>query len=162
MSETILDLKVTGLDGLLGQLNDLGEELSAKVLDSAVRRAFQPVLDRAKELAPKDSGALADALRLSVVHPDDGLVAVGIVVAGPARTQKGGKTGDADTLPPARRWHFPELGTAKMAPHPYLRPAFDAANTVDRLAVEIQAGIDRALRKQARAALASAIFAMST
>jgi HK97 gp10 family phage protein len=63
-----------------------------------------------------------------------------------------GGAGNPGELPPARRWHFIEFGTADLAAHPYLRPALDAnADAVlTLLRTELQASIDRALRKKNR------------
>lgn len=115
-----LDIKVTGLDGLNAQLMELKAQTAAKVLASAARKAFKPVLDAAKQMVPVRSGALRDALKMGSAknHEGDAIVNVGIYVG---RTE----AVPSDEMPPARRWHFIELGTAHMPAQPFLRPALD-------------------------------------
>lgn len=152
-----MSVKVQGLAGLLGQLEQLKTNLAVKALASAARAAFKPVLDDAKRLCPRDSGALADSLRLKVEKPSSGdtVVKVGIMV-GASRLVKQARMaaaafGESQSveLPPARRWHFVELGTSKMAAHPYLRPALDtnAEQVVDLLAAELRKQILAAVNR---------------
>jgi HK97 gp10 family phage protein len=134
----MIDIKLQGLDGLHAQLVEIGGNLAIKTLAKAARKAFKPVLEAAKRMAPRDSGALADSLRISVVKKGDG-VAVGIVI--------GKAVGKPGELPPKRRWHWIEFGTAKQQPHPFLRPALaaNASAVLDALAIELRAGIQDAL-----------------
>lgn len=153
----LVEFKLTGLDALQAQLVALGKEAGAKALAQAAREAFKPVLADAKALVPVNTGSLRDALRLSVVKPkgDDGpAVVVGVVVGAGSKDAAGGKLIGRDELPPARRWHFIELGTAFQAAHPFLRPALraNAAAVLDKLKVEIAKSIQKVLRKRAKAA----------
>jgi HK97 gp10 family phage protein len=65
---------------------------------------------------------------------------------------KGAKRLGRGTHSPHWRWHFIELGTAKMAAKPFLRPALDsnAEAVVAALRAELAAGIQRAIRRKAR------------
>lgn len=153
----LVEFKLTGLSDLQAQLEDLGTELGVKALAQAARKAFQPVLDAAKAMAPAYSGALRASLKLKVAKPkgaDDTVVVVGIKISGGPKDSSGGALLGKEELPPARRWHFIELGTAKMAAHPFLRPALDAnaSAVLDLLKVEIANSIEKALKKRARAA----------
>lgn len=148
--------RLLGLAALEKQLLELGAQLAAKALAQAARRAFAPVLETAKALVPRDSGALADSLRLSTVYgPGDAVVRVGISIGGGHARQAriaAAVFGESQAeIPPARRWHFIELGTSKMPAHPYLRPALDG--NVDRvlelLKVELRKSIDNAVKKGA-------------
>jgi HK97 gp10 family phage protein len=152
-----MSVTIRGLDGLLRQLEQLKVELAVKALATAARRAFQPVLDDAKRLVPRDSGALADSLRIKVEKPSAGdtVIKVGIMVGG-SRLAKQSRVaaaafGEAQSkeLPPARRWHFIELGTSKMAAHPYLRPALEqnASAVVELLKGELQKQILKAVNR---------------
>jgi HK97 gp10 family phage protein len=152
-------VQVRGLNVLLEQLNALQLELAAKALAKAGRAAFKPVLDAAKAMAPRDTGALADSLVLKVEKPkgDDGVFRVGIKI-GKGKGAKQAKLaaaafgeGQSKSLPPARRWHFIELGTSKLAAHPFLRPALDqnANRVVELLKVELRKSIDAAVKKGA-------------
>lgn len=140
----MISFEVKGLSALEQQLTELGTELAVKTLAKAARRAFKPVLDTALSMVPRDSGALANSLKLTTSKPKEGAV----VVVGISIGRADGKRGE---LPPARRWHFVELGTAKMQAHPFLRPALDTnANAVlEGLKEELRKAIEQAIRKRA-------------
>lgn len=142
-----MSVTVEGLKDLQQQLLDLGAEIGQKVLAAAARKAMVPVLNDAKALCPKDSGALADSITLTATKPKEGdaVAVAGLKIGSSDLTAKG-------ELPPARRWHFVELGTSKMAAHPFLRPALDrqASTVLDVLKVELQAGIQRAIKRAAK------------
>lgn len=152
-----MTIQVRGMKGLLEQLTRLQADLAAKALAKAGRAAFKPVLDAAKAMAPRDTGALADSLVLKVEKPkgDDGVFRVGIKIGkGKAAKQAviaaaAFGEGQSKGLPPARRWHFIELGTSKLAAHPFLRPALDqnAALVVELLKAQLQAQIFKAVNK---------------
>lgn len=150
--------KVRGLESVMAQLRSVGVELGAQALAGAARASFKRVQDTAKELVPKDSGDLAEAIAIRVVKPKAGanVVSVGLVVL--AKTGRGKQAtvaaaafGEAQSkrLPPARRWHFIELGTSHSAPKPYMRPALDrnASAVVDDLAGQLRKKLDVAIKK---------------
>jgi HK97 gp10 family phage protein len=116
----MLEMEVHGFKELYEKLEQLPERLAAKVLAKAARKAFKPVLADARGMVPQDTGALRDALRITVRKGrGNEPIRVGLRIGA-------AKGGNADAaLPPARRWHFVELGTATQAPHPFLRPALD-------------------------------------
>lgn len=161
MSASFVSLNVTGLDSINAQLAELGVELGAKTLASAARRAFKPVFDAAQRLVPQDTGALREAIRLTVTKQAGGdtVVAVGLVVAGPKRGSKSAKG-----VGPGIYWRFIELGTAKLAAHPFFRPALDmnAAGVIELLKEECAKGIERALRKQSRQAIGGLLMALNS
>src|SRR5690554_412384 len=114
-------MKIEGLAALEAKLQELGAELGQKVLTAAARRAMRPVLEEAKRLVPKDTGALRDAITLSTGKPKEGeTVAVAGLRIGKSKGAKDGR------MPPAARWHFVEFGTASQAARPFLRPALDS------------------------------------
>lgn len=149
----LVEFKLEGLSDLQTQLARLGTdgELGRKALAQAARKAFQIVLASAKGMVPVYSGALREALKLTVKKPKggDAVVVVGIYVGKGAKDSAGGRLLGRDELPPARRWHFVELGTAFMAAHPFLRPALDAnADAVlGLLKTELAKSIARIQRK---------------
>lgn len=149
-----MTIKVKGMAELLEQLTQLEATLAAKALAKAARKAFAPVLAAAKAMCPKDSGALADSLAIKVEKPSSGdaVVKVGIRIgAGHGAQQRiaAAAFGEAQSLelPPARRWHFVELGTSRSAAHPFLRPALDseAGTVVGLLKEELRKEIAKAL-----------------
>jgi HK97 gp10 family phage protein len=107
---------------------------------------------------PFDSGALRDALMIATNKPGEGdtIVAAGIAIGKGTGTKQAQVAaaafgeGQSKSLPASRRWHFVELGTSNQAAHPFLRPAIDqnASNVVELLAKEIDAGIQRAIRRK--------------
>ncbi len=156
----LVNIQVKGLSDLQGQLEALGVELGVKALAQAARKAFAPVLEAARAMVPKYSGALAASLKIAVKKPKGGgdlVVAVGIKISGGPKDSAGGALLGKEELPPVRRWHFIELGTAHMAAHPYLRPALhsNASAVIDQLKVEISKSIQKALKKKAKAASAN-------
>lgn len=145
---SIVEFKVDSMADLEAQLLELGAELGVKALAQAMRKAFMPVLEAAKANVPIWSGQLRDNIRLTVKKPSEGdaVVVVGLYIGNE-------QSYDTGELPPDRRWHFIEFGTAHMAAHPYLRPALDAnaGAVLDALKSELETSIARALRKKARA-----------
>lgn len=147
--------KLHGLRELQQQLKDLGDTvLASKVLAKAARDAFRPVLEAAKSMVPRDSGALADSLMLATRRNPDGSVSVGIKIGRSRRAKQAAIAravfgGDAE-LPPARRWHFVEFGTAHQAAHPFLRPALDTrtGQVLEGLKKHLREGIARAIAKR--------------
>lgn len=125
--------KIIGMDKLLKQLDQLEAELALKAIAAAARVAFKPVLDTAKLLVPRDSGELADSIKLRLEKPkgSETVIKVGLMIgkSSKARQAKAAAAafGEAQSgrVPAARRWHFIELGTSHQAAHPYLRPALD-------------------------------------
>lgn len=139
-------IRCDGLHALQAQLVDLGAKLGTKVLAQAARKAFMPVFETARQLVPVgDTAELAFSIALAVKKTSSGedVVRVGLKIVG-----KGGANG----LPPARRWHFIEFGTSRMAAQPFMRPALDQNVQVvlELLKVELQKSINRALKRQAK------------
>ena len=115
------------------------------------------MLEAAKALAPVDTGALRDAIRISVVKPKtgDAVVVVGLRISGRGINQARVAAaafgeGQFRQTPPSRRWHFIELGTSELAAHPFLRPALDtnAAAVTALLMEELVKAIAAATRKK--------------
>lgn len=136
-----VNFKLEGMETLQEQLLALGAETGVKALADAARIAFMPVLAAAKSMVPVETGALRDALRLTLKKPKGGdlVIVVGLRIAA---TKGIGKEAD-----PARRWHFIEFGTAHRAAHPYLRPALEqnAEAVLEELKTQIARSIQRAL-----------------
>ncbi len=155
------DLKVEGLSALQEQLLNLGAEAGAKALTAATRKAFLPVLERARALVPVITGELRDSIKIGVVKPGSSatIAAAGLFIGKPAGAAAGAplkayqrKGANERNVPPSVWWKKVELGDAQRAAHPFMRPALDqlASQVVDQLKVEIQKKIEAALRKKAR------------
>lgn len=135
MAEFAID--VTGIIDLKKKLQALaGDTIAKKVLRSAIRKSAKPMLAAAKAYAPVDSGLLEESIKLKAIR----------------RTRTGFgvriSTSDSDFNSQGSTFYgaMQELGTSKMAPNPYLRPAFDTtkSESVQIVTTEMQTAIARA------------------
>ncbi len=140
-----VSFKVTGLDALQAQLDELGAEVAVRALARSARKAFEPVLEAAKSLVSADRGELREAISITTKKPSSGdaVVVVGLKIG------KGAAV--AGSVSPSSRWHFVEFGTAHMPAHPFLRPAMDqnAEKVLELLKTELEKSITRALKRKA-------------
>lgn len=146
----VFKVHVEGLAELETKLRELPDATAKNVLRRVARKRLEPVAQRARELAPVQSGKLRDSIGVSTkltrrqrsknqkFSIDDIEVYVG-----------------AGALPQA---HMQEFGTVHNGPHPFLRPAWDAekdkvlAGLKDDLWAEIEKAAKRIARKAAKAA----------
>jgi len=123
------EAKLTGFKELNDVLVQMGEDFcygktASRVLIPAIKAALQPVLEKAKQLAPYDdknhsTPHLMDTLRLNArtptqkdqrsIYSEKNDVAIGIVTV---KTDKRGMS--------------QEFGNAQVAAQPYLRPALES------------------------------------
>jgi len=98
-----------GFDELDAALKEVGNRTTGLLLKQAVQVGAQPIVDEAKRLAPKRTGALAES-----IQQQDG------------KMQQG--RANIDVSYGRKRWYggLIERGTSKMAAKPYLRPALEA------------------------------------
>lgn len=93
-------------------LLDLGPAVANKAGLKALRAGAKPIVDEAKRLVPRRTGALARSIT--------------------TRAGKQGRASSERTLligfrqPVSRIAHLLEFGTSKMAARPFIRPALDA------------------------------------
>lgn len=151
---TIVTVRTTGFAELERALQALGRETTQKAsLRRAARKALQPMADLAETLAPRDKGTLAVSIgvgtrltrRQAGLHRrmfanDRASVEVFAGAGGLAQATQ------------------MEFGNFKDVPQPFMRPAWDAEGmkTLDRLAAELWADIQRTARRQARRAARAA------
>lgn len=151
-------LNLKGLEGVLRQLKQLDAVVAQKALVSSARKAFKPVAEVARALAPMDTGALKAGIVVRAGKPKkgDAVAVVGITVVSNSTALKQAKVAAAmmneaqsKKLPPSARWHFIELGTATQAARPFLRPALDskAQDVVTDLGKILNQKIAAAVRK---------------
>lgn len=101
--------KVIGIIQLERRLVNLSRSMPESVLRKATLNGAEPILQSARNHAPRDTGFLSDkGIQVAIVEADN-------------------KHADAaiGLIPEAFYGKFQELGTAHMRPHPFLRPAFD-------------------------------------
>ncbi|MFV0409091.1 MAG: HK97-gp10 family putative phage morphogenesis protein [Paracoccus sp. (in: a-proteobacteria)] len=159
-------VRLTGFKELEASLSNLGGAVGKRVARAALRKAVEPMRDKAKELAPVDTGALRDSIiignrldgrqmRSLKKLSKDQRSAVEVFM-GPSYLK-----GDR-----GRHGHLVEFGTAPRlngglfkgarhpgtAPQPFMRPAWDAEKdpTIERLRELLWAAIDRAAKRKAR------------
>lgn len=106
----------TGIAELNAKLRALaGDKITKKYLRAALRKVAKPMARLAKQLAPVDSGALEESIRVKAIRRTR--TGIGVRVT----------TSASDNEYSGETFYAPmqEFGTAKMAASPYLRPAFD-------------------------------------
>lgn len=165
--------QVEGFPELFAAMDALKEEIGKGKTDriwrEAMKKAFQPVLNAAKQNAPKDSGQLAARIYMKVHRPnrgdkqskyyEPGEIYMARVSASPLRDDstlhtilnKRGKFQNVwrNKRPVAISQEFGNASTPK---HPFLRPALEANSklVVDTLADSLKLAIDEIARKIAK------------
>jgi HK97 gp10 family phage protein len=125
--------------------DDFGEKDQKKILTSAMRIAMKPVLAKARNLVPKDTGALSASLRIEArkptkrdrnsiyVSPTDTVIGTVTTASGKQLAKKSFKnirTGKKQKgIPSDARAYANEFGTHKMAGKPFLRPALETSSS---------------------------------
>lgn len=165
-------VSLEGLRELDAALGELGKATGKNVLRRAARAALEPIAEEARSLVPVDSGALRDSIVVSsrlangqaklrysaAMFARQGRDAAVAAMRNELRAN-GRSTVEmfigAGQLPHA---HLIEFGSAKNAPRPYLRPAWDAGQNKllgdlkEILGGEIEKAAARQARKAARLA----------
>jgi HK97 gp10 family phage protein len=147
-----MTVQLQGFRELEKALAELPKATGRNVLRRVARRALEPMAEKARSLAPKDSGDLAESIQISekrtkrVTRINRFDKNTGIEMAmGPV---SGGGVLNYAT--------FVEFGTIDTAPHPFLRPAWyrgkdDALEYVKaNLGREIDRAATRLAKKVAR------------
>lgn len=156
-------------DDLFRQItNDFGIKDASNIMRNAVRRSMKPVLETAKSLAPKDTGALAASLQIETRKPtrkDKGskYIYPGDVVIGAVTTASGKQlakrsfknlqTGKKQKgIESDARATAMEFGTAKTPHKSYLRPALERNSSIaaSNLGESLKIALDKYKAKQAK------------
>jgi HK97 gp10 family phage protein len=171
-------VSISGFDEVKAGLKQLARATERNVLKRSATKAMEPMVAVAKDYAPVKSGRLRSAIHLSVGFDDPdfrkraraAFVATGSA-AGVKRTKGGGmvlaqiKVGGRAGLEHGEGAPYAnliELGTVRIAAHPFLRPAFDSKHAEalallrDSLTVEVRKAVARRARKLAKVAAAAA------
>lgn len=107
--------RITGLDQLRANFLAFPKELATKALNQALAKGAVPIRDQAAARAPRATGRLAASIAIA---KDQKPQIAGMDARYVVFVKWKGK--DAPLY-----WRFVEFGTSKMAPEPYMRPAFD-------------------------------------
>jgi HK97 gp10 family phage protein len=173
----IQQFSVDGFPELFAAMDKIKEEIGKgktdKIYREAMKAAFTPVLNAAKDKAPKDTGQLADHIYMKVHRPTNsdkkskyyerGEIYMARVSVNPlrddsqlhyqTRTSKKGKV----YLQPTWRNKKPvavsqEFGNARVPKHPFLRTSLEgnAKLVTDILGDRLKLAIDEFARKAAR------------
>lgn len=132
----MIRIHVDGLPELKQAVDKLKEDVRKKVLGSAIAAGALVVLREARRLAPKDTGALREAIKqrrsrkYSKQDYEERHVGVFKVKGGKyANTRLNRRLGrvgkEYASAPPEYYWRFIELGTVKMKARSFLRPALE-------------------------------------
>ncbi|MFC3097376.1 HK97-gp10 family putative phage morphogenesis protein [Alteraurantiacibacter palmitatis] len=119
-------LEVSGFDRIPDTLARISAALGFETMSAGAEEALQPVLERARELVPVDTGNLRDGIVIAGedyrqagsgakrynLHPASGVRQGGMIV-GPLEVNE------------FYAW-FVEFGTINMAPQPFLIPAVES------------------------------------
>jgi len=132
------EIGVTGLAELERQLLRLETEVAGKAVRGSLSFAARPMRDRARELAPRDTGNLSEQIQM--------------------RSELGGAqrrvAATVHVLVRQRRGFYGalvEFGARQMPAQPFMRPAFDATapEAVERFRASLARRIKRAMKRKA-------------
>jgi HK97 gp10 family phage protein len=152
-----VSFKITGLDSLLGKLENLKYETKKKGGRFALRKAAQLVRDAAKQNAqglddPETGRAISDNIAdrwNSRLNKQTGDLGFRVGVLQGARLPKPGAQVSEGQGAPTPHWRLLEFGTEKMVARPFMRPAL--ANNIgaatDTFVREYEKAIDRAIKR---------------
>lgn len=131
----MVDVKIEMKD-LLVKLNKLPEKIKNRVVKGAVRASAKPIIKEAKKIVPVKTGNLKKSIGVTKRRDK------GSVVTYSVSPRKGGKYDGFYGF-------FLEVGTKKMSPHPFLRPAFENAGkeSIKAFKEYMQKRIEKELRK---------------
>jgi HK97 gp10 family phage protein len=145
-----VSVKTHGFDELERALvSDFPKATAKNILRRAAINALKPIEARAKQLAPKDDGTLAESITTKPVKArrasrDRYESASGVTIAtGPTSRRADDPGGNA-------AWQ--EEGTVNMPANPFMRPAWDAGHdqVLDTVRTELALQIDKARARIAR------------
>lgn len=141
------DFKISGFAELEKALADLPKATERSVLRRVAKKALEPMMDRAQQLAPVDEGTLRDS------------IVIGSSLTSRARRadKKEPRLGVRVFMGTANRNGVPrEFGTSRSSATPFMRPAWDGGNRaaldviLNDLGEEVEKAAKRAARKKAR------------
>lgn len=148
MIDTRIDF--SGLQDLSEDLKALSKAENRKVMRDATRAAATIFKDEAVKRAPARTGKLKKNIVVITQRDRSGNISSGVHVRGTnPRTGNSDNKVKGSNAKNAFYWRFVELGTSRMAPAPFIRPAYDARQDEATKAAFARANqaIDEALSK---------------
>lgn len=163
-------VRLEGFAELDAALEDLSKAAGKGVLRRALKKAAEPMAEKARAMVPRDKGNLAKSITVSVklakrqagIHRKmftDDRASVEMFLGPSYNLGDGGRHGhlvEFGTAPHINGGKFAGTQHPGTAPQPFMRPAFDqdGQKMLDRLGkdlwIEIEKSIARAERKAAR------------
>lgn len=122
-----LNLDFSGLEDIARDLTRLSKAENNKVLRDATRAGAGILREEVIDRAPVDTGKLRRNVVVITQRGRNGEITSGVHIRG-VNPSTGGSDNTMKASNPrnAFYWRFVELGTSKLAPHPFVRPAYDA------------------------------------
>lgn len=145
-------IKIDGLKALDAALAELPKATAKNVLRRVGRKALAPMVEAARNSAPVKSGALRKSMKVtSRLSKRQASLHRKMFKSDKASVEL---FAGASNLPHA---HLLEFGTSKMAPRPFMRPAWDAGNAalLQRIKTDLGIEIEKAAKRLARKAARS-------
>ncbi|MBW9415772.1 MULTISPECIES: HK97-gp10 family putative phage morphogenesis protein [Enterobacter cloacae complex] len=122
-----LNLDFSGLEDIARDLTRLSKAENNKVLRDATRAGAGILREEVIDRAPVDTGKLRRNVVVITQRGRNGEITSGVHIRGVnPRTGGSDNTMKASNPRNAFYWRFVEIGTSKLAPHPFVRPAYDA------------------------------------
>jgi len=152
-----VDFSITGLDSLLGKLDSISDDLRRKGGRSALRRAGNVIVDKAKANARRVDDAttgrsIADNIAMRwngrlFKRTGDLSFRIG-VLHGAVLENHPDKAKNA----PTPHWRLLEFGTENIRAQPIMRPAAESSisEVISTFTTEYEMAIDRAIKRAAK------------
>lgn len=124
----MLKMTIEGFPDLESAIKAVGKKAAREAALVAVQYASEPIIEEARRIVRKDTGALAASLTFRTKPYRRGDKILSII--GPASAASG-----PDGRVPAKYAHFEETGREGQPAHPFLRPALESQKdkAVERL-----------------------------
>lgn len=157
-----VEFSITGLDSLLGKLESVSYDVKRKGGRSALRKAAQIIVDKAKQNAQRiDDSETGRSIAENIAMRWNGRLfkrtgdlgfRIGVLTGSIRNMELGNPdTGRGGATPHAM---LVELGTEKARAQPYLRPALEnqIGEVTNTFVTEYEKAIDRAIKRAAKKA----------
>jgi len=138
--------QLQGFKELAENLKKLPQNVARKHLRGATSKGAALIRNKARELAPKDTGEMAKDIQIKRERTEgDHIASHSVFVRSGRKSRLSGKKRNVDK--DSWYWFQQEFGNVKMPAQPFMRPAFESEkeNAVD----EIGAELDKRIQKEA-------------
>lgn len=149
-----VDFSITGLESLLGKLDAISDDLRRKGGRTALRRAGNVIVEKAKENASRiDDPVTGRSIAANVTQRWNGRLfrrtgdlgfRIGVQHGAVLKNHP-----DLSENAPTPHWRLIEFGTEKMRAQPFMRPAAESNvnEVINTFATEYEKALDRAIKR---------------